>query len=155
LPILEEKPMPQSNVEPQTTSVVIENLYGEVRAQIQHEDNLITQRLNWFLTSQSFLFTAYAIVANGTADVNTRNILLHIIPLIAITAGVLIHTAIVGGTIVMARLRAMFRTHESAARNAGLPAIQGSAVTRAMGILAPLGLPVAFVAVWIMLIIRC
>lgn len=41
--------------------------YGAVRGQIEHEDTLISQRLNWFLMSQSFLFTAYAIVVSNSA----------------------------------------------------------------------------------------
>src|ERR1700677_351087 len=39
--------------------------YDQVRHQIEHEDDLITQRISWLMASQSFLFSAYAIVLNG------------------------------------------------------------------------------------------
>ena len=39
--------------------------YNLIRERIEHEDNLIVQRLTWLVGSQSFLFTAYAIVSNG------------------------------------------------------------------------------------------
>ena len=39
-----------------------EDFYKLIRGQIEHEDNLIGTRLNWFMASQSFLFSAYAIV---------------------------------------------------------------------------------------------
>ena len=46
--------------------------YGDaVRRQIEHEDVLIVNRLSWLIASQSFLFTAYAIMLNG--PVLTRN----------------------------------------------------------------------------------
>jgi hypothetical protein len=40
--------------------------YRTIRDQIQHEDNLIVQRLAWLMAAQSFFFTGYAIVANAT-----------------------------------------------------------------------------------------
>ena len=40
--------------------------YRAIRDQIQHEDNLIVQRLAWLMAAQSFFFTGYAIIANGT-----------------------------------------------------------------------------------------
>jgi len=40
--------------------------YRTIRDQIQHEDNLIVQRLSWLMAAQSFLFTGYAIIANAT-----------------------------------------------------------------------------------------
>ena len=42
--------------------------YQAVRAQIEFEDGLIAQRLNWFVMSQSFLFTAYAITLGSGAQ---------------------------------------------------------------------------------------
>ena len=35
--------------------------YQIIRSQIEHEDNLINQRLSWFVAAQAFLFSAYAI----------------------------------------------------------------------------------------------
>jgi hypothetical protein len=133
----------------------VTELYEKVRAQIEHEDNLLTQRLNWFLTSQSFLFTAYAIVFNGTppawAKPAIRSILMQVIPLIGVAAGALILIAIVAGAIVMHDLRRSFQTSQSAAADTGLPPLQGRAATRFMGLLAPLLLPVMFIAVWTVL----
>ena len=40
--------------------------YRTIRDQIQHEDNLIVQRLSWLMAAQSFFFTGYAIIANAT-----------------------------------------------------------------------------------------
>ena len=40
--------------------------YRTIRDQIQHEDNLIVQRLSWLMAAQSFFFTGYAIIANAS-----------------------------------------------------------------------------------------
>jgi len=48
--------------------------YRTIRDQIQHEDNLIVQRLSWLMAAQSFFFTGYAIIAN--ANPQARNALL-------------------------------------------------------------------------------
>ena len=36
--------------------------------QLEHEDSPMINRLSWLVASQSFLFTAYAIVLNGAAQ---------------------------------------------------------------------------------------
>jgi hypothetical protein len=140
-------------------TVSIAQLYDQIRAQSQHEDNLLTQRLNWFLTSQSFLFTAFAIVMNGIPEktrvnVALRSTLLMVIPLLAILVGLLILIAIIAGAIVLYELRREFRPVSEAAAKAGLPPLQGSRLTRTLGILAPITLPGAFIAVWALVISR-
>jgi hypothetical protein len=133
----------------------VDAFYDRIRDQIEHEDNLVTQRLNWFLTSQSFLFTAYAIVFNGTppasARLAIRSILMEVIPLIGVAVGALILIAIIGGAIVMNDLRRSFQLNCPAAADAGLPPLQERAATRFMGLLAPILLPVMFIAVWMLL----
>jgi hypothetical protein len=134
-------------------------IYEQIRAQIEHEDNLVTQRLNWFLTSQSFLLTAYAVVFTGTPSVNSHDVgmrmtLLAIIPTIAVAAGALILAAIVAGAIVMRNLRLEFTPYRQQAQSAGLPPLQGIAATRILGLLAPVGLPIIFISVWMIVIWR-
>jgi hypothetical protein len=140
-----------------SSELPVTDLYNQVRAQIQHEDDLVAQRLNWFLTSQSFLFTAYAIVFSNTPaarDAPIRSTLMAVIPLIAICAGVLIFIAIVAGAVVMHHLRNGFAPHRQRAISSGLPPLQGLGLTRAMGLAAPMALPLVFIAVWTMLVFR-
>ena len=133
--------------------------YGDaVRRQIEHEDVLIVNRLSWLIASQSFLFTAYAIMLNG--PVLTRNehfaahgeLLVKIIPLLAISAGALIYLGICGGIRVMADLRRELARHRAAIGNLR-PPIQGSPLTLFLGHCAPLGLPPIFAAAWVILLL--
>jgi len=48
---------PRVDARPES-SVSRQDLYDMIRRQIEHEDSLINQRLNWLLLSQAFLLTA-------------------------------------------------------------------------------------------------
>jgi len=133
--------------------------YGDaVRRQIEHEDVLIVNRLSWLIASQSFLFTGYAIILNG--PVLTRNehyavhgeLLVKIIPLLAISAGTLIYLGICGGVRVMAHLRRELARHHAAIGNLR-PPIQGSPLTLFLGHCAPIGLPPIFAVAWTLLLL--
>jgi hypothetical protein len=133
--------------------------YGDaVRRQIEHEDMLIVNRLSWLMASQSFLFTAYAIILNGPVQLRSERfashgaLLVKIIPLLAISAGVLIYLGIVGGIVVMANLRRDLARHHAALGDLR-PPVQGSSPTLFLGHAAPLGLPPAFALAWLILLI--
>ena len=142
-------PTPDPTILPALSAV---DHYRILRSQLEHEDNLITQRLSWFLASQAFLFTGLAIAMNSPKEwrfSEREGVRFHqLVPLIAIAVGVLIWLAIVAGVIAMDRLR------ELAARLdfSGLPPLQGQATTRWMGLAAPLLLPPLFVVVWCVLL---
>ena len=69
--------------------------FNVIRGQIEHEDNLMVRRLNWFITSQSFFFSAYAVDITSffssppqanSEFTDTRQLLRILIPLVAIIA---------------------------------------------------------------------
>lgn len=125
--------------------------YQVMRSQIEHEDNLVTQRLSWFITSQSFLFTAYAILLNGPAGPPDplRSNLMHLIPLLAILVCILILSTIAAGLLAMKNLRQHFRRMSAGCTVAPLPPVQGSRLTALMGQSPPAILPVLFLLVWV------
>lgn len=128
-----------------------------VRRQIEHEDSLVVNRLSWLMGSQAFLFTAYAIVVNGpviprsSVFTTKQDHLLSIIPFLGIACCVLIHAGILAASMAMRRLRAdlVVRIKESAPQT---PSIQGTPVTRALGMAAPWFLPPLFCLAWIYLL---
>jgi hypothetical protein len=139
-----------------------EDYYRICRGQIEHEDDLIGQRLNWFLASQSFMFTAYAIVLSNTraagasalVDWDTRLLLLRAIPAIAIVSAVMILLAIVSGFVAMADVRRLAILNVPEPVRLRLPPLQGRSVTRALGIAAPFCLPVVFAVVWVLILVN-
>jgi hypothetical protein len=133
--------------------------YALIRARLEHEDGLIVNRLAWLMASQSFLFTAYAIVLNGLASTTTQSILDHharlirLIPIVGIASSALISAGLLAATRAMAWLRRQFRSRVPDETALGLPPIQTPCAIAAAGLAAPLILPVVFVAVWLYLLI--
>ena len=148
------------------------DLYQVVRAQLEHEDNLLTNRLSWFLTSQSFLFSAYAIIANGyistpratppitslstgsPISADPRHLLLTIIPGISIAVSILTLIAILSGVVALHTLRRFYEASPIRLTLSCLPPVQGYRATRVAGVAPPVLLPLLFLGVWIFLLVR-
>lgn len=135
--------------------------YHILRDQVQHEDNLITQRLSWLVASQSFLFTAYAIILNGPERIvnsfvaTQRQWLLTAVPALALAASSLIYVSILAGVCALAHLhRHARRVCDQEAAHLAFPPIQGTTVTRWAGLTSPVLIPPLFAAVWLFLMIR-
>src|SRR5204862_7901857 len=86
--------------------------YKLLRSRLEHEDGLIVNRLSWLVASQSFLFTAYAIVLNGLGGppgsqsvFDRQTGLLHLIPLVGIAAAALIYAGILAAIRAIVWLR--------------------------------------------------
>ena len=135
--------------------------YNLIRQRIEHEDNLVVQRLSWLVASQSFLFTAYAIVLNGLTVppqpatetmIHQQMRLSHLIPLVAMMTCALIYVGIVAAVKAIADLRRSYRSRFPSDEN--MPGIQTGGLTRALGLAAPLLLPLVFIGVWLYLSAR-
>lgn len=135
--------------------------YHILRDQIQHEDNLVTQRLSWLMASQAFLFSAYAILLNAPERAMSpfsrqqQEWLITAIPALAVGSAALIYVSILAG------VRALHNLHGDAERICGraradstLPPIQGTAFTRLAGLTSPMLVPPLFISVWLFLTIR-
>jgi hypothetical protein len=134
--------------------------YRILRGQIEHEDNLVGSRISWFVTSQSFLFSAYAIIATSfqvtaaQTALDAKHLLLVIIPSIAIAASVLILFSIISGIRAMEELRKRYVQLIAGWQDPLLPPIQGNRLNRMIGMAAPVLLPPLFMAVWVFLLLR-
>lgn len=134
--------------------------YRIIRGQIEHEDNLVGSRISWFVTSQSFLFSAYAILANGIqpntsrTGLDAKHVILVVLPLLAITASILILISILSGLEAMRRLRQRYAALAPSDEQIILPPIQGARLTRITGMASPVLLPPLFMGVWIFLLAR-
>jgi hypothetical protein len=137
--------------------------YNLVRERLEHEDNLIVQRLTWLVGSQSFLFTAYAIVSNGLMSQPPQpasqhfeeqlQLLFQLIPIVAMLTCVLIYISILAAVMTMRKLRSGYRSRFGPEEDA-LPPIMTAAPVRLFGLVAPLLLPLVFTTIWLILWIR-
>ena len=127
-----------------------------IRRRIEHEDNLLNQRVSWIVSSQAFLLTGYAILLNAPLQfrnddfVRAHALLMKLIPLTSICVTVLLWFSILAGILAMRDLRACAMT---------LPGyeashIQGRGLTRAIGLAAPALVPLVFLITWLLLMSR-
>lgn len=124
------------------------------RRVLEHEDNLMVNRLAWLVASQSFLFTAHAIVLNGAAPLAQRAVsaerqvlLLKLLPVLGLATCGLIYLGLLGGVRVSTTLRR--RVRERYGRATGVEElIPGTRTTHALGLAAPVLLPPLFFATW-------
>jgi hypothetical protein len=134
--------------------------YEIIRSQIEHEDNLINQRLSWFVASQAFLFSAYAILLNAPPQVRLQGfatqqeILFSLIPLVAIGMSIFIYITVIAAMLATANLRRLLKTHMNEKDSALLPPIQGYRQTLLLGQASPILIPFLFVISWIVLLIK-
>ena len=147
------------------TKSVVESIsklqyYQIIRSQIEHEDNLINQRLSWFVASQAFLFSAYAILLNAPSQVRLQNfatqqeILFSLIPLVAIGASILTYITVIAAMLATANLRRLLKTHMNEKDSALLPPVQGYRQTLLLGQASPILMPFLFMISWIVLLIK-
>jgi len=128
------------------------DFYSLIRSRIEHEDTLMTQRLSWLIASQSFFFTAYAIVTvNNDGDVELHQ-LPTLIPLVALITSVLILFTILAALLAIRSLRQNYNA--TTPPDPALPPIQTPIHIRLLGLTAPLLLPLLFLAVWLYLMLQ-
>src|SRR5919109_2503578 len=134
--------------------------YHIIRSQIEHEDNLINQRLSWFVASQAFLFSAYAILLNAPSQVRLQSfaaqqdILFPLIPLVGIGVSILIYVTIIAAMLATANLRRFLKSHVKDEEMALLPPVQGYRQTLLLGQASPVLIPFVFMISWIWLLIQ-
>jgi hypothetical protein len=144
--------------DPQTVSAL--DQYRLVRQQVEHEDNLVSQRLSWLLGSQSFLFTAYAISLNGPVQLHAKSyestvtLLVLLLPLVAILSAVLIWLAVMAGVWTMYKLRRQYSSQFRSTLPGDVPSVQSTGGALVLGHFAPVLLPALFIVIWLLLMIR-
>lgn len=141
-------------------SLSLMELYRIVRAQIEHEDNLVSQRLSWLLASQSFLFTAYAITLNGPLQSHFKTfesnaeLLVSLLTVVGIVSALLIWISVLAGISAMRKLKFDFEHRVGTALPEGIPPIQTTGRTLRAGQLGPVLIPLLFITAWLILLVH-
>ena len=129
-----------------------------IHRQLEHEDNLMVNRLSWLVASQSFLFTAYAIVLNSVPQAQNaaitprQELLRNLLPVLGLATSGLIYLGVLAGMCVCTVLRRLLRAHRGRGAIIG-KVILGTAVTYSLGLAAPLLLPPLFFIAWTTLLL--
>jgi len=127
-----------------------------IRERIEHEDNLLNQRVSWIVSSQAFLLTGYAMLLNAPMQlrneefVRAHTLLMKLVPLTSIIVTALLWFSVLAGILAMHDLRARARTHPGYEASH----IQGRPLTRVIGLTTPALVPVVFLITWLLLMLR-
>ena len=127
-----------------------------LREEIRHEDNLLNQRLSWLVSSQSFLLTGFAIALNGPLQAKFLRFeqlnlaLISVLPIVGALVSVVSEITIFAGLIHMRDVRRLAGNFHPP----NLPGVQGTALTRRLGLSGPVVTPIIFLLVWLVFLIR-
>lgn len=127
--------------------------YQAIRAQVEHEDNLLVARVGWLIGSEAFLFAAYASALKGASGSEARH-LKQLLPLLGIGIAALIAVAIVAALVAIGRLKRLAlgdgkRGIPALSSPLGMPPVIGSPMLHGFGLVPAIGLPGVLIVVWL------
>ena len=134
--------------------------YNVFRGRIESANNLINQRIIWLVISQSFFFSAYAMILN--APVKAKNplfedlqLLMHnLLPFAAIASAILSYVAI---SVTLFDIPKLSRSFDEFCKNSSvddvkLPHVMSSPLVNAIEIGTTMLLPLIFIVSWAIII---
>ena len=140
-------------------------LYNIIRSQIEHEGDLISQRVIWQILTQAFFFGAYATLLNAPDEAkNTffeveQILLVWLLPTAALLAGLITYFSIAASLKTLVYLRELYEEHVDAkapfdSSSKLYPDIQGPPHLRKWAILSPAVMPLIFSITWMIILGR-
>ena len=125
-----------------------------IRQRIEHEDNLINQRLSALVGSQSFLLTAFAISLNAPKEFYSphyepvHRLLTRMLPVAGIASVVVLLLTMLGAIVALHGLRKL----ADGLTTPDDPPVHSSMFVRWLGQAAVVGVPVIFLILWVALL---
>jgi len=140
-------------------------LYGLIRSQIEHENELLSQRVIWQILTQAFFFGAYASLLNAPKEAKNdlfeseQALLLWLMPVAALLAGLVAYISIISSLKTIVHLRQLYEEHARLKFPDDpsiklYPDIQGPAQLGNMAISSPGIMPIVFTVAWFLVLGR-
>src|SRR6185295_15104611 len=130
--------------------------YVFIREEIRPQGNLINARLSWFVSSQTFLLSGFAVTlatsGKSLSPVYAKaiSVLSASLPVAGLVTVVASYLTIWAAIIRMARIRHL----AGSSHPSHLPSVQAEACLRRMGLAGPVLIPVVFLAVWLAIVVE-
>ncbi len=134
-------------------------VYTVVRSQIEHLDLMLSQRITYFIIAQSFFFSAFAIAITGKASDPSNNdlykMLLLILPITSLFTIIFTSVDAVASIFYMKGLRRHYeKTTKNIQYEKAYPPIHGTVKQRVYEHFSPIILPLLFVVIWTILLVK-
>jgi hypothetical protein len=152
-------------MESKSGELSLAELYSLVRSQIEHENELLSQRVIWQILTQAFFFGAYASLVNAPKEAKShlfeseQTLLLWLMPVAALLAGLVAYISIVSSLKTIVHLRQLYE-ERAQSRSPGDPSskmypdVQGPAPLGKMAMFSPGMMPIVFTVAWLMVLGR-
>ena len=139
--------------------------YQFIKQQIDHQDNLVNQRVIWQIIAQAFFFSAYTSLMNAPKESKgpifdaEQRLLLWLLPLAGFLAGLLTYVGILSSLKTIDYLRKLYDeySHGRAPKDSSsrlYPPIQGPAHLRRWASVAPILMPIILSLTWLIVLGR-
>ena len=125
-------------------------IYARARAKIDQEDNLITQRIGWLLSSQGFFFVALGLFANSRSNSEEYQAVLAILG-IAVSLGVLL--AVINASHAISEIQEWWFDRTEGLDTSDTPPLIGKPKGLADARFAFYGIPVVTIFVWLVVLV--
>jgi len=133
-------------------------IYTVTRAQIEHYDNSVNQRVIWLSIGQSFFFNVYAMLVTAKAPTPPlfakQQMLAVIFPIAALLVAVFTLVDVVAGLFYLRKLRLNYKgVTDGSSKESNFPMLNGNKQDRFFQRLSPIMIPVLFIATWVYLLL--
>jgi len=133
-------------------------IYIVSRAQIEHHDNAVNQRVIWLSIGQSFFFNVYAMLVTAKAPTpelfKKQQMLAVIFPVAALLVSIFTLVDVMAGLYYIRKLRQNYKkvTDGSSQENC-FPMLNGNKWDRVFQRISPLMIPIIFIVTWVYLLL--
>jgi hypothetical protein len=142
----------------QATEATPSEIYKITRAQIEHHDNGVNQRVIWLSIGQSFFFNVYAMLVTAKAPtpelMEKQKMLAVIFPIAALLVSIFTLIDVLAGILYLRKLRKGYKGHTDGSSAEGpFPMLNGTKWDRRFQRISPLMIPIIFVITWVYLLL--
>ena len=127
--------------------------YGRYTTQMDKEDSLIDNRINWLLASQTFLFAAVG-VGKGIAGQAIGQTITLVVPILGLALSLLIWVSVIGAIRSFCRYRYLLNEvcPKECDPNHQYPQLHRDNFNIVLGLITPIGVPLVLSGGWIWLL---
>lgn len=132
------------------TDPSIKDKYDALSYQIEREDSLVCNRINWFLGSQGFLFAAAGVILASEIEICSRILAIKAIALLGGFIGIVVLVGIIGAEISISNLKKCW-LREKSNYSSFFPPPYGEGCAGVLGLFPRYGIPIAIIFSWIII----
>jgi H+/gluconate symporter-like permease len=136
----------------------LSEIYRVTRAQIEHHDNAVNQRVIWLSIGQSFFFNVYAMLVTAKAPspelFKKQQMLAVIFPVAALVVAIFTFIDVIAGLLYVRKLRMTYKAATDGSSHENYyPMLNGNKQDRFFQRISPFMIPVIFIITWVYLLL--